>query len=288
MKTVKLTTMPDGGLLNQPYTSGKSISFSTCSEIRDGAAEMLTGLYYCREEVINNFAKFFSKRDGLDTDGSKTPLYNYEDMPKKKTSVAVHINIGNKDAAYIKSLDNEIKRSIKLLNHYERRNKWFLSEVYKADHDSRKSDLIYLFKSSKWWMTSTHTLSLYLLLIRLGEYELFDVIKKFTANPEVLSLFNKVRDLHDNHPERWNVLLDNRKKIYGERMQKEIFTFADAFTVKVDGIWTLCENRSCDKITKEKFAELCKEAGLEIPKDPKPSTRLQEVEREQEVERIGR
>ena len=50
MKTVKLATILEGGVLSSPYDSGNfSISFSTCSEIKDGAVKMLTGFYHIVE-----------------------------------------------------------------------------------------------------------------------------------------------------------------------------------------------------------------------------------------------
>ncbi len=277
MKTVKLVTNKEGGLLNQPYSSNRTVSFSTCSEIQDDVAKMLTGFYYCREGVIGHFARFFSEEADEeniinDDDEPRQGLYEHKDVPTRKTSVAVHTNVGKASDADIEVFESHMKRAIKLLNHYERRNKWFLSEIYKTNHSSGKENLIYLLKSSKWWMTSTHILSLYLLLIRLGEYGFWDKIGKSTNNSEVLSYFSKIKEnQHDsrnvsgNQPKKWNVLLDNRKKIYGGRTRNSTFGFnKDHFTVKTDGVYALCSNESYDKETKRKFAELCKEAKLKF------------------------
>ncbi|MCK4827167.1 hypothetical protein KA005_66160 [bacterium] len=274
MKTIKLETSKTSGIINQPYSTVEKISFSICTEIKDRSARMLTSFAYCREGVIGHFSRFFSEQFDreYERDYNDGKLYSHEDMPKNRTSMAVHFNTGKRVRRRIKELDSYMERSINLLNHYEKRNKWTLSEIYKAKHDAGKKDLIYLFKSSKWWMTAPHTLSLYMLLIRLGRNELFDKVEKSTSNSELLSIFrkanNKVYDSHrftGNRPKAWNLFLDNRKEIYGKREQKGIFNFSsDSYTVRIDGISALCSGNSQDRRVKEKFKELCKENNLEI------------------------
>lgn len=274
MKTIKLETSKDSGIINQPYTTNEKVSFSTCTEIKDGSARMLTCFVYCREGVIGHFSRFFSEKfdNEYRSDYNDGKLYDHEDMPKSKTSMAAHFSTGKKVRRRIKELDSYVERSVNLLNHYERRNKWGLSEVYKTKHDAGKADCIYLFKSSKWWMTSPHTLSLYMLLIRMGKNKIFDKVDKSTSNSELLSILKGANDeVHDSHrfsgdrPKAWNLFLDNRKEIYGKREQKNIFTFSqDSYTVRIDGISSLCSGNSQDRRVKEKFKELCKESNLEV------------------------
>ncbi len=274
MKTIKLETSKASGIINQPYSTVEKVSFSTCTEIKDGFARMLTSFIYCREGVIGHFSRFFSNSFDNeyigDYGGGK--LYGHEDMPRNKTSMAAHFSIGKKVRRRTRELDSYIKRSINLLNHYEIRNKWALSEVYKTKHDAGKADCIYLFKSSKWWMTSPHTLSLYMLLIRLGRNKIFDKVDKSTSNSELLSIFEGAHyDTFDSHrfdgdrPKMWNLFLDKRKEIYGKREQKGLFTFSqDSYTVRIDGISALCAGNSQDRRVKDKFKELCKENNLKI------------------------
>jgi len=282
MKTIKLATRLNDEALNKLRVTHRDIAFSTCSEIKDGEAVGLTKFFYCREAVVGYFARFFNKLFDdkyletelmYDKNSSKKDyaLYKHKDAPEKKTSVAVHANIGEETREYINSLDGFVKRSVKLLNHYERRNKWFLSQVYKAEHDASKTDLIYLFKSSKWWMTSTHTYSLYLLLIRLGKYKYFDKIEKSTPNSEVLSLLSRInadqkdgRYVSEGQPKMWNILLDNKKEIYGEGPQEENFSSSTRLNTKIDGITNLCSNYACNEGVRKRFAEFCKSAGLKL------------------------
>ncbi len=282
MKTVKLITRPDDTSLNKTHVICKDIALSICSEIEGGAAIGLTKFFYCREAVIGYFTRFFNKLFDdeylktellYNTNGSlgreDYALYKHKDMPKRKTSVAMHVNIGKKTKEYIDSVDKSARRAIKLLNHYERRNKWLLSKVYKTDHDASKVNVIYLFEGSKWWMTSTHTLSLYLLLIRLGRYEHFDKIKKSTPNSEVLSLLGMIREgqrdeayVSKRQPKKWNILFDNIKKIYGEGPHEENFSLPTRLDAKTDGITSLCSNIACNKSVRKIFAKLCKAANL--------------------------
>jgi hypothetical protein len=274
VKTIKLETSKTSGIINQPYSTVEKVSFSACTEIKDGSARMLTSFMYCREGVIGHFCRFFSEK--FDTeyehDYNDGKLYCSEDMPKNRTSMAAHFNTGKRGRRSIKELDSYMERSVNLLNHYEERNKWALSEVYKTKHDAGKKDRIYLFKSSKWWMTSPHTLSLYMLLIRLGRNKIFDKVDKSTSNSELLSIFRKAtNESHDGHrfdgdrPKMWNLFLDKRKEIYGKREQKSIFTFSsDSYTVRIDGISALCSNNSQDRRVKDKFKELCEENNLKV------------------------
>ncbi len=291
MKTVKLCTITHDKLLNNPYANDKRTLFSICSEIKDGASETLTNFFYCRETLVGLFVRFFIKEfDDLCVDSEieyarerdrdikikreDHALYQHKDMPQKKTTIAMHIHVGDKNRAYKKSLDGLAKRSIKLLNHYERRNNWFPSEVYKTDHNAGDADAIYLFKSSRWWMTSTHTFSLYMLLIRLGKYESFEVIEKDTPNSEVVSLLGSIaegspeyRNVIGDQPKRWNILLDNRKKIYDGETLEDIFNFSGRLSIKADGIRRLCGDRSTYDTVRERFYKLCKEAGLGFAKN---------------------
>ena len=273
MKTIKLKTSKTSGILNQPYSTIDKVAFSTCTEIKDGSASMLTSFIYCREGVIGHFCRFFSEKFDNEyiSDYNDGKLYDHEDMPKNRTSMAAHFNTGKKVRRNIKEFDSYMERSVNLLNHYERRNNWALSEVYKTKHDAGKKDRIYLFKSSKWWMTSPHTLSLYMLLIRMGKNKFFNKVDKSTSNSELISILKGANhDAYDSHrwagdrPEMWNLFLDNRKEIYGKRKQKGIFTFSlDSYTVRVDGISSLCAGNSLDRRVKDKFKELCKENNLE-------------------------
>ena len=288
MKTIKLDLnhiLSRDNVLKRNYGHIDSTSFSICSEIENSSAKALTKFFGCREAVVGNFSRFLNG----ETDNSYVSneitydkksdhgkayyaLYGHKDMPTRKTSIAIHMNTSEeghhkKNESHLEEL---VKRAVKILNHYERRNKWALSVAYKTNHDAGDSDGIYLFRSSRWWMTSTHTLSLYLLLIRLGVHSLFNNVGKSTTNSTMISLFQNINeyktgysDVHKNYPKMWNILLDNRKKIYSGNTQEDNFSFDKRNMVKVDGIRRLCADCSCYHDVSKKFHELCKKAGLQ-------------------------
>jgi hypothetical protein len=288
VKTIKLDLshiIDRDTALNKAYNNPLNTKFSICSEIKNSSARTLTRFFGCREAAVGAFSRFLDKETDdsyvsnemtydkkLGRDKEHFALYEHKDMPTGKTSVAFHMNtsLERHHKKNEKHLEELVERAVCLLNHYERRNKWALSEVYKTRHDASDSDGIYLFRSSKWWMTSTHTLSLYMLLIRLGEHNFIKNIDKSTPNSKVLSVFNKIdechtgySDVHKTYPKMWNILLDNRKKIYKGNTQKDNFSFNKSNTVKIDGIRRLCSDCSCYYEISERFNELCKKAGLE-------------------------
>ncbi len=290
MKTVKLDLSHINDrdvVLNRTSNNPNNTSFSICSETKNSSAKSLTRFFGCREAAIGAFSRFLNE----ETDNSYVSnevtydkkykrgkeyfaLYEHRDMPTGKTSMAFHMNTSeeNHHKKNEKYFEEFVKRSVKLLNHYERRNKWAPSVVYKTNHDAGNSDDIYLFRSSKWWMTSTHTFSLYMLLIRLGRHD-FIKVDKSTPNSKVLSMFNAIREQHSgysdtqkDYPKMWNILLDNRKKIYKGNTHEDNFSFDKRNVVKVDGIRRLCSNYSGHREALSKFTELCKKAGLR-PRD---------------------
>ena len=285
MKTIKLDLsfiLDRDTALNKEYNNHPNTKFSICSEIKNGSAKTLTRFFGCREAAVGAFSRFLNK----ETDDSYVSneatydknsrgkehfaLYEHKDMPTGKTSIAFHMNTSSEHhhRKNEKHLEELAKRAVCLLNHYERRNKWAPSVVYKATHGAGKSDGIYLFRSSKWWMTSTHTISLYMLLIRLCTHD-FIKVNKSTPNSKVLSMLNKIAecdtgysDIYKTYPKMWNILLDNRKKIYKGNTQGDNFSFDKRNTVKVDGIRRLCSNCSCYYEISERFNDLCNKAGL--------------------------
>lgn len=236
-------------------------NFSVCSEIKNGSCAQLSDTYSCREGLIGAF---------------RTLLYD-NDLSDKKISIMVYTfsggktNIGGQfgDISYNKWAADSAKAGLKLLNHFEKRNKWFRTKAYRVDHKYNKEYRMYVFQGSRWWMTSSYVLSLFLLLLRIARRT---EIHKIAANASTATLTKSIMSLPKGDDsgyavaaDKWAVFLNNRRKIFRGRK-----TFRDNFKatgdINAEGILKLINNNARDEEVQKRFNACLKEAGLSVTK----------------------
>lgn len=252
MKTLKLIPHINDSTLTGVYdSSSSSLGFALCSSEKEGVVHQLSSFYYCREAVMNDVFNYISNNKVFTT---------------KNTWLLMHKGIGKRYGRSIPLFEQHIRNAIMLVNRYEKRNNWLLSKAYKTNHPQRETHPVYIIKGSRWWLTAPHTFSLYMLLLRISELSRFNKLEKDTTNEEVLKFIKAIdRDSSDyaktRNPEFWDVLINNRRKIYGKRTAKDTFSVVKEYGGQ-EGVLKL-ENGSCgDKEALGKFRELCKEAGI--------------------------
>ena len=255
MRTIEFKPKSNDELVEGVYKNVK-IAFALCSAEQDGAVTQLHNFYYCREAIIGKVPSLFA---------SGTPK-----LPTRNTWISIQKSLCEKNEksarkGYVALFEQEIINAVRLVNHFERRNKWLISKAYKTKHEYDKITGIYVIKSSRWWLTSPHTLSLYMLLLRIAAKEQFNNIIKDTTNKEItkriIAITNDSRDYEKTRAAAmWSVLLDNRRKIF-DKGSKENFNIVAAEGAR-EGILSLTKGDCNDKITYKRFIDLCKEAGV--------------------------
>jgi hypothetical protein len=252
MKTLKFETLSGDQLVSNIYGGGTcKLSFALCKTPARGKIEQLAEFLYCRENVMYRVPK------------------NINHLPKRNTWIAIHKSLSATDEATKEShnfFKEHVEKAIKLLNHYEKRNDWLESVVFRAEHEKEKSNPVYIIKSSKWWSHSPHLFSMYMLLIRIAEEKAFDNIRRNSTNEKVLefihSISNKSRDyVKTRNAEVWNVLVDKRKEIYDNRTVRENFDIVSRYDSS-EGLLKLSRGTCNDYQTFERFSRFCKDVGV--------------------------
>lgn len=164
------------------------------------------------------------------------------------------------------AFDNKMKAGLKLLNHYEKMDGAALSKLVKVDDNKEDA---WVFTGPSMWMKAPQLVSMYTMLIRLGDKEI-----KFKNNEDLMAKFkdlaeqNKSGKLTDNDANYlracWNkfdLVMTNRTKlfpvsIFADQKNIPISTFHDR-----SGIWNFCSFNSPVKEINTKFKQVVKTAG---------------------------
>ena len=161
--------------------------------------------------------------------------------------------------------DKKMKAGLKLLNHYEKMDGVALSKLVKVD-DSKED--AWVFTGPSVWMKAPQLVSMYTMLIRLGDKEIGfkdnkDLMEKFKGLAEQ----NKNGKLPDNDANYlracWNkfdLVMTNSAKlfpvdIYEQQKSTAIGTFHDR-----SGIWNFCSFNSPMKELNDNFRAVVKSA----------------------------
>jgi len=230
-----------------PYASTQ-FRFSPCSKIVKGATEQLTTLIGCREGYIGSIRRHYNGELLM-------PGYSTE-----KTTLLAYANPGSSTKQYEAWSKNTIAASLALVNHFEREYGWYLSKAFKAKLDVKSKGIVYIFQGSRWWSTAPMTVSLYLLLIRLGRRADVQALgNKFSTDVLVKTLIKNAdkQSMTDGYylknVEKWPVLLKNRAKIFKSRKFETNFNSAGSS----DGIFRLTRDETGDSVVQKRFNDLC-------------------------------
>ncbi len=116
MRTVELKFKEKDELITGVYKNNK-IAYALCSPEENGVVEQIVSFYYCRESVV----------------GAVPELLKNKKISTRHTWISVHKPLATGDSstpseALTKAFEQEIKNAIKLVNHYEKRNKWLFQD----------------------------------------------------------------------------------------------------------------------------------------------------------------
>ena len=234
--------------------------FAPASSPKKGVITQIKVLSGCREGFMSRY------RDAILDDNSAY---------RKKTSVIVWINKGKTEYAKLPSggagpdtheawMEKSCRAGLHLINHFEKRNKWLLTKLYRVDHTIGKKHIIYYFQGSRWWQFAPHSMSLFMLLIRLGKREDIQNLRANASTKTILETIGSVKTDNNDHnytrqAERWLPFLDNRRAIYKGRSLEQNWKICSSSS---DGIQMLTSGRSMDKTTQMIFNEFCAKAGV--------------------------
>jgi len=277
IKTVKLdlTGQKDTSYLTNMY-SNSAFAFGLCSDIENdktlyGKVKLLEPFTTCRENLAdkvirrtcrgandhglpNRTCVVVSITSGKLGPKSPVPMGQFLD-PK-------HVKNGKSIYSYKEHMLRSCEGSLNLLNHFEKRNKWLRTKLYKVEYNLETDRYImYYFAGSKWWIQAPQTFSLFNLLIRLGRY---DVIQKLHKNASYKSIIAALEEYANNdnfsdvyavrNYKGWIKLLDNYKVVYKDRT--EPFANWKGRISRFDGIQNLLNNNCNDNAMQKRFNSL--------------------------------
>ncbi len=179
----------------------------------------VTNWHQCRETFANEICRYV---------GSKAcGSWSYDrKLDFKKTRVAVSRKHNTESFKRQTLIDNKWMRcSVRILNILERSQGWTLSRVYMCDDENllKYSINVFVFISSPKWMQAPQLLSLYLLIIRLGNF--WKIFSKFKQIDDLESVVKdvsiaRIRDNNldlewiENTWKYWMLMLNNHNSLF--------------------------------------------------------------------------
>lgn len=259
-KTVKLETLSGDHSFSSAYENA-NFCFAACTDLDNGSITQITSLAGCREDFIRRY-----KDCALEQTGAKK-------LSKRRTSLILWVSKGDAKnphdcssdhrlkMTYEDWMDKSMKTAILMLNRFEAKNKWMRTKVYKAIHSEGSKHIIYYFRGSRWWQFAPHTLSLFMLLIRLSKHiSLHKMQNNVTADTvikNIMAIKSGTDQGHAQTAKYWLSLMDNRRKIYEGRTFKQNW---EAFESGSEGIRMLTDGSAADKQAQQRFDKF-KEVG---------------------------
>lgn len=254
-----------------------SIQFSFCALIKNKGAHRreLTQICQwasCRESLTNFIA-----------DGFRNNVYSNNCSLIDKEAMRLLVMFKKEGAGRL--VKENLERGVRIVNFFERKMGWRLSEISKArDKNIPSHCYIYVLLGPKQWMTSPHMVSLYTLLIRVGRFNDFG---RFRTYKKFVDICNGLRDEaikvlvpgggcratrfynwpdagfrdidHLNYvADKIMTVLENRDKIFEGRDCRSLYLRASSY----DGITNLCLKDVDDTRLRKRFGKVYKDAGF--------------------------
>lgn len=265
--TVKFEACPENekSITNNtsPYAS-HGFCFAPCTRIEKGATQQVGMMHSCREGLISSLVTYCSNSgnskmyDKLATSKATIMVWTYAGKNNNDSIPAGHVG------PHSTWIEASMKAGLRLVNHFERENNWLTSKLYRAVLPKNSGSFVYVVEGSRWWLTSPHTLSLMMLLIRLGKRAEIKALKKDASTQQIVKTivgFHSGLDYSNAvHAQKWPVLLKNRRAIYKDRK-----FFAGNFAKAGgggDGIRVLTRGGASDKTVQNRFDEFCSKAKV--------------------------
>ena len=231
--------------------------FALCSlPTKTKKSQQLTQFHHCRDGFLQKVLNHFNGGTSLgDVSTAKTVIMFRVIAAKKPTESVPDWFKDNFD----KWAQSSAKAGLRLVNHFEKENSWRLSKLYKVKTPKNSPHHIHMVQGSRWWMLSTHTLSLFILLIRLGARE--DVHKLGNLR-KMESIVNKISTFSNGADSglcedvwKWPILLKNRKSLFNCKDFSENYSRTNS---GYDGIYGLTTGTIKDTELNKKFKAACK------------------------------
>jgi len=229
-----------------------------------GGVTTLSGWTTCRETLIGNVAQhaFLKKKS------ARMSRTRFEVM------ALLMINPKKSEAGQRAAINRYVKRSLRVINHFEKRAGWPLTRLIEVTPPKGKSNcMLFMFSASARWMRNSFLISTYLLMFRSGRSPHLtkwrghkELMKKLSTYPggQDSSAIKKTSD-------KWEILLKHRDKLNGDRLVKDNFDMRKIARtnnpngVGIEGISRLCNGSTRDYLFLNRFAALCKKEGKHVP-----------------------
>ena len=274
MKKVKISRKP-GAYYAHLINSGSfpNINFAWMSKAnKDNEFQMLSSFAHCREVFINSLCNCICEE--IPRNSYNSLLYDRnisltDLLPDTRARIMV---------AHVSRISESPKgfptRAKRVLNIFERYLGWRLtrisicegkccSTVYKDyEHTVKVND--YLFEFSKKWTRSPELLSLYLLIVKLCRYTLWENFHNVEDLPKMVSKVNsrsindeEIRHCFKSTCKYWKPVLDRVDELFMHQSAYENFRHYDG----INGFHTFVLNKDVRSSAAKKWKKIRKELG---------------------------
>jgi hypothetical protein len=266
MKSVKVWLKTK--IQDDPY-GFNLVKFAYCTKpSKSNRVTQLGGIVSCREDMGETLRKRHNTKSYKSLDLSRTRLLTI--LRKPFNTPAAKLEQRRKTA------DVQMQASLKLINHYERKHGWALTRLYIGDpgelipslktgtpKDAAPYIFVYVVVGSNKWMKSTHYMSLYLLLIRLGRSEFTSKFKNQSQlNKELESYIQRhVGDAsHLSAVYKYiDIVMANQEELLEKRTDMfKLSALSDKNLGYHEGIRKLCRAQTNDLRLRHKFLDILK------------------------------
>lgn len=280
MKPVKVEYR---GRLEAEQYGHTDVRFAFCSKIeKDRTVRQVTHFVACREEVTKHFRGRATNKAFKHVDTKRLRMLTYlrtpfDCSPKTLTKA--------RDLA-----TKKMEAAVKLLNHFEERAGWALTKLYPTDNaekfipvtprygwpdggdhikDKEPYIHIYMVVSSNKWLKSSHYISLYLLMLRIGNDGFKGTFKshKQLIEKEMPALIakrsNNTAYLKSTY-KKWDIFIKNQRELLkGRTALKSSFSLSRLSHghnsgYNEEGIERLVAGKTFDMGLADRWYTLCK------------------------------
>jgi len=185
--------------------------FGCAHEPKDGKIKLVQSYHSCREGLMGSMRSRITGKSSVD-------------QPTDKMRMIFRWSASNHNRATdLPKIDGWVKRSVPVLQAFDRLAGWPLTRVYRIETDHDKWLYAYYFHSSRRWMKSSYLVSLYTLLVRMCKDERIVGFKDFDGLVKVVSKITGAGGLRtdntyvkDSLP-YWEAIMTGYPKLFRKR-----------------------------------------------------------------------
>lgn len=272
--------------LSEEYYGHGRVKFAFCSKIGENrTVKQLTSFAACREDVAKHFRGRATNASFKHIDIKRLRILAYlraphDQNPKSLPKARIRVT-------------KQMEAAIRLLNHFEERAGWALSKLYSTDNtgkfrcrphryesnpvtDREPYIHIYMVVSSNKWLKSSHYISLYLLMLRIGNAGFKCKAKSHKGIMEELTKHIAKRALDAPYIrssyKKWDIFLKNQRDLLKGRS-----SFKESYKLKTlsyghsggynEGIEKLVNGSTYDMTLADRWYALCKKHKIHQKKN---------------------